>query len=138
MAVTRTWGIGVPFGPTTWPVTFPFVAGGLGRFARDVVGLTSRPRRSGGALKKVLGEPSEPAGAAAGRASEAFGARTRTVPARARASEVAELARRCERSEPRRAAGRVMAGSSRVGCAQANRCLGVSARETQPAGDGAE
>ena len=31
--VTSAFGIGVPFGPVTWPVTVPLVGGGLGRLS---------------------------------------------------------------------------------------------------------
>ena len=31
MPVTSAFGMGVPWGPVTWPVTVPLVGGGLGR-----------------------------------------------------------------------------------------------------------
>ena len=50
MPLTSALGIGVPLGPVTWPVTVPFVGGGLGR--RSALGaLVLAASGFGGALK---------------------------------------------------------------------------------------
>ena len=115
--LTKALGIGVPLGPVTWPVTVPFVGGGLGR--RSALGaLVLAASGFGGALKKVLGAPSP--GSATwltrGWACAPGGGSSSVAPASARVRDVAM------------ATGlvRVIPGSLRLGSAGARHIDSVS------------
>ena len=51
MPVTSAFGMGVPWGPVTWPVTVPLVGGGLGRLVGASAPSVLRCQRVGGELK---------------------------------------------------------------------------------------